>query len=210
MNKALEDLLAEEAQRNAAQTVADTDGLGSVAVLARHLVDLQTQKAELEKVINELNSRINKLETDALPAALDKVGLQNFTLNDGTKVELKDVVRAGLPNKDKHPQERQLALEWLVEHEHGGLIKRTLEFFLDKGFDAIALQKIIDTAANLGVKDVALDETVHTQTLAAFVREQLARGEALPASLFGVYVGRTIKVTGPEEAGTTTKQRKKR
>jgi hypothetical protein len=42
--------------------------------------------------------------------------------------------------------------------------------------------------------DPAVKESVHPQTLNAFVKEQLTSGKDLPADLFGVYVGSRAKL----------------
>ena len=67
--------------------------------------------------------------------------------------------------------------------EHGGIIKH--EVFLSsvrtKG------RKLLDAVQSLKQKglDPAVKESVHPQTLNAFVKEQMTSGKDLPADLFG-------------------------
>lgn len=161
----------------------------------RGVADLADKQVKSEKRINDLSllleaeqAILRDLVEVKLPDMMLEIGLESFVLSDGTSIRIEKFYAAKIPD-DK----RQEAFEWLRGNGHESLIKRAISCKFGKGQDALA-SKVIAALAKLKV--AAEDkESVHPQTLKAFVREQIEEGKALPTDLLGVYVGNRAKVT---------------
>ena len=84
-------------------------------------------------------------------------------------------------------------MNWLRDNGHEDLIKNTISVNFGRGEDESA-SKLREALNNEGSSYT--DKTgVHSQTLKAFVREQVESGQNLPLDLLGVFIGQktTIK-----------------
>ena len=158
-----------EANASAVETVEDS-GLKSIAQVARLVRDKEDQVRILEEQLKEVKRQLLKLSDEDLPALLQEVGVNSFTLDDGSKVEVKTTYGAHIKAENK-----QAAFEWLRSEGYDDIIKNIVS--CQSGFNP----------------DQKTD--VHPQTLKAFVRERVETGDEFPMELFGAYVGQraTIK-----------------
>jgi len=164
---------------------------GHVAELARQLAAHLEELALLEERVSATRDEINRLKTRDLPEALSLMGAKTFTTEDNVKVTVKDVVQGSLP---KDPLQKSLALEWLVEHDLGDVIKHRVEVLLNKG-DRATRAAVLRSLEKIGTKaTVSTRDDVHPQTLNATLRGLLESGTAVPLDLFNVYVGKTVDV----------------
>jgi hypothetical protein len=111
-----------------------------------------------------------------------------MTLTNGLKVQVEELVSCAIT-----AEKRAEAHEWLRQHGFGGLIKILVEVPFAKGEE----ERAAALYAELADKDypVEAEETVHPQTLKAFVREQLGEGAPLPLELFGIHPYSRAKIS---------------
>ena len=170
-----------------ALTVKDED-LGSVAALAKRAKVLEREIDDLEKSLNERKEQQRKLLEESIPNMLGELGMKDFTMSDGSKITVKPFYSASIKEEN-----RAQAYEWLRDNGHDDIIKNTVSVRFGRGED-----ELCDTLLNLLREQnypVEQAQKIEPQTLKAWVREQVERGNAIPTELFGLYVGQkaTIK-----------------
>jgi hypothetical protein len=168
------------------------------------LSDLSFLCQEHERVSHEIEAReielkglkakLNEIENRQIPELMDEMSIETITVS-GRKVGVKTDVYGSLPSEEKSPDKHRKAIDWLLQHEAGGLIKTTVivEFPATERRRAIDLkQRLI--SCNLPA-DVSFKERVHPQSLCAWGRERLRNGETLAADVIGLAIIRkaTIK-----------------
>lgn len=188
MNDVLKMMEADfEESADAVEKVND-GGLKSIAQVARLVRDKEATLANLEAEVKNLKKELLKLTDEDLPALLQEVGMNSFTLEDGSKVEVKPTYGAHIKveNKDK-------AYEWLRANGYDDIIKNVVSCQFGRGED-IDASKFYDFALTAGFNPEQKTD-VHPQTLKAFVRERVETGDEFPMDLFGAFVGQraTIK-----------------
>lgn len=152
---------------------------------------LQEQKAEVERLTDELKQAkqaADRTEREDLPDLMLEVGIQSFTLKDGSKVEIQEQVSAAITAAN-----HKRAMAWLTENDFGGLIKTVVEVQFDRGDHEHAAELVEELQGNHLA--ATMKETVHHATLRAFVREQMAAGATLPLDLFSVHPYNISKIT---------------
>ena len=88
----MNDLLDEmEADMEAASEFNDvtTDGLKTVSSLAQEVSNWEGKVAELEEQLKTAKAKLLELTDRDLPDLMAEVGITNFTLADGSKLEVK-------------------------------------------------------------------------------------------------------------------------
>ncbi len=166
--------------------------LGSIAELIARLRAQRvvvTTKADDLKAEQKLLAAIEEVD---LPNALTTARTKKFTAEDGTTVELKDGIYAGITEANK-----AAAFTWLRDNGHGDLIKRVIQVSFDRGQEAAA-DALLEVLATIEHKDAEDKTSVHTGTLTAFVKEQLKEGNPLDEGLLGVYRRRYAEVKEPK------------
>jgi len=167
--------------------VKDED-LSSVGALAKRAKELEKEILELETVIDERKKQQRKLLEETIPAMLQELGLKEFKMTDGSQITVKAFYGASIPE-----EKRAEAYEWLRERGFDDIIKNTVSVRFGRNED-----KLCETLLNqLREQNYPVEQAqkIEPQTLKAWVREQVERGNELPTELFGVHVGQkaTIK-----------------
>lgn len=173
---------------NDATSAPSHDALSEVAQLAARQIELEDAIEATEAQLTALKEKLARVRDDELPSALAEHGLSEIAMRDGSRVKVIDVVRASIP-----AAHRDAAFRWLDEHGFGDLVKHEIKATFGRGEEAEA-QASIDALRGMGV-DAEDKRTVHPQTLGAFVREQLEQGAPIPRDVFGVFVGRSTKIS---------------
>ena len=125
------------------------------------VAELANQLICLREDITEIVLKLKKLQEEERELSQQELPelMKSLGLKDFTLVE---GTKLSITHKVKahlSKAKRDEAFQWLRDNGHGALIKE---------------KRIVE-------------ESVHANTLTAFVREQLRKGEAIPTSLFGVY-----------------------
>lgn len=176
--------LMEQEFENLASSVdkVDQQGLKSVAALAREIQQEEEYIAALEDDLKKAKKKLLKLTDEEMPAILAEIGMMDFTLDDGSKVEVKATYGASI-----RVDNREAAYEWLRENGYDDIIKNTVACQFGRGEDDIA-SSFAAFAQQQGYVPTQKTE-IHSQTLRAFVKERCEAGDEFPMELFGAWVG---------------------
>lgn len=165
-----------------------TISLDQMAALARALVDADASVEQAEVNLKEAKERARILREETIPSAMQELGLEEIKLDTGQKLSVKQDVYASIPSAQK-----DAAFHWLEENGFGGLIKVEVAADFRKG-EADAALELFKELQQRGLQ-VGFDQSVHAQTLKAFLREQLAAGTNVPLDLFGARPVWTAKLS---------------
>jgi len=161
-------------------SIPSNDSIKQIADLAQRQLDLLQKIEQVEADLKLLNEDLRVVSEVDLPTAMFEAGVSSFTLDNGMKVSTKEDVYASIP-KDKE----STAFAWLNTNGFGGIIKHVVSASFGKEEDARA-KELIAAAQSLGLNPED-KRSVHSATLKAFVKEQLAQGKNIPLELFGAY-----------------------
>lgn len=188
---------------DAAGGVAKTDTVQTKAIgdLAVRQFQLQTRLKEYEAAMKTINEELKKISEYDLPNAMSEAGMSEFKLLDGSKISIKRVYAASVKVAD-----RESAFAWMRERGHDSLIKTEVNVPLGKGAHEAAEAIMAKLREQFPDYTPQLDESVHWQTLRAFVKEQveaeelaIQQGESvddpLPRELLGVYIIDKAEIT---------------
>jgi len=168
---------------------ADLTGLRKKA---RELKELYILKAEQEARVAETQSKITKMErselvqmfADAQVSGVDVDGWANYP---PFRAERETVYTAKIPD-DK----RMEAFQWFESQGHGDLVKSVINIF----FGMQEHERRLEVMALLDAHGIQYypNESIHHQTLRAFVKREIKKNHILPRELLGVYVFDEVKI----------------
>ena len=188
----MSDLLSEMAS-DAGSTNDNLDNLkdtqlDSISRLANEAANLEQKIQETEQRLKETKQALHKITDEQLPEALETMGLQKFTLTDGSEIAVKPIYSASIP-KDR----KEEAFQWLRDHEFGDLVKNNVTVTFGRGEDDTA-KDFINLCSLKGFTPDQL-EKVEPMTLKAWLRERVEAGDPVPRDLFGAFIAQraTIK-----------------
>lgn len=155
--------------------VAPTESqLSNISKWASDALALHAEINEVESYLKQLNKDLAQIEEVNLPTAMLAAGTSNFTLTDGGKIEVHDVIQGSLA---KDEEKREFALQWVAENNGLELIKRHFEvdYSRDQHERAMVLRKILQE------NKIHFDEfeSIHTGTFKSFLAEKL-RDKVMP------------------------------
>ena len=156
--------------------------LSKVSAKAQEQLDLENEIKNLEEQLKETKDRHRAVSELELPEAMQEANLAEIVLTSGAKISVKPFYKGYI--SEKH---REDAMDWLVNNNHGSLIKNevTLKFGKDEDEKATAT---VEQLKQQGL-DPNVKQGVHPQTLNAFIKEQITSGKDIPSDIFGIYVG---------------------
>lgn len=171
-------------------TAPDDEQNAEVARLANEQLKLEQEISELENRLALTKDLHRDISTKQLPDKLAEAGLSEIKLTNGAKITVKPFYEGNI-KKDRE----EAAFSWLRNNGHGDIIKNEIKLAFGKKEDGRA-QRLREYLQSHGM-DFTQKESVHYQTMRAFIREQV-EGGTLPQEAFdllGVYVGQqaTIK-----------------
>jgi cyanate lyase len=139
-----------------------------------------TREGSLAAQVDAKNDRLLKIKRDLIPTAMKELGLQEFTLTDGSKINVKNIIHVSIPEVNK-----PAAWAWLEENNFDAIIKTVVHADFGKGEMEKAKEALdVLREADFGA---ALDRNVHASTLKAFVTEQLEAGKTIPLNIFSLH-----------------------
>lgn len=161
----------------------DDKALKGLTQLCEKTVAAQREVVQAEADLKQAKERLRILVERDIPDMADDLGVSELKLRDGSSVLVRDILNARISENMKPKAHR-----WLRENGHGDLIKNEVVAKFGAGDDEVA-----NAVANyLEESHVSYlkKESVHYQTLNAFVREQVSEGHPIPEDVLGVYRGR--------------------
>jgi len=178
--------------------------LGAVAEMAAKINKLEGEIVSLESSLRQKKQELKVLAEQDLPDLMQELNIRDFTLNDGSKVEVKDVIQASIPSqtaidrqKDESARAELLVLQqqcfaWLRENGGGDLIKNAVEVQFGRNEDVAADAFVTNLREQrMNYKRAT---SVHPASLNSFMRERLSDGKEVPMDLFRVYTGRRANI----------------
>ena len=158
-----------------------------VSELVSTIQDTQDQIEEIEDKLKAKKEVYRRLTEDDLPSKFASMNISKMEMENGDKIEVKPIYRGHISKKNQDQ-----AYKWLRQNNHADLIKNEVKATFGKGEDALA----IHTKEFLNAKGLSFTdrESVHPQSLSAFIREQTEKGKALPHDLLGIHIGQTTKI----------------
>lgn len=169
-----------------ADILPSTDKLSNINVLYSKMVALQGIVDDLEARLKLEKQRLVKVTDYDLPAAMSEAGCKKFVTSDGFQLEVKQFYTAKIDDNN-----REQCYSWLRDHEFGGIIKHQIAVNFNKGEDNLA-SKLKENLEKVGLT-YSDKESIHPQTLNAFVRERVEKGDNFPLNTFNVFIGNTTK-----------------
>jgi hypothetical protein len=170
------------------------ENIRRLATLARQF---EKDITDLEERLSQTKRNLIRLTTETIPQAMDEAGIDRIGLPASGNLPAVDLtitphysanIWASWP-----PEKRKAAFDALTELGHGDLIKTeiTTTFRRDQRDEALSLQRHLIDTYNL---NPTLQESVHSKTLTAWLREQYERGNPLPPlDVIGAFIGRIAK-----------------
>ena len=167
-------LLAVMKEDASAPVVTPLD-INKLRVMVQRLGLLQAHAARLTKDLEEASNGVKQLCEVDIPTVLDEVGVTSIRVDD----HLVSVETKYFPNVVKANE--AAFFEWLRKTGHDDLIKNEVKVVFGRGEDEVAAGVYTDLREHYDA--VTQKQTVHAQTLRAFVREQMEAGAELPPVL---------------------------
>ena len=188
MAKNLADFIQEETQA----LNLDADNLINVSNLAKEVLKAEEEINALEAVLNEKKKEHRNLVENRIPAAMQEIGMSNFTMADGSTIEVKPFYSASIP-KDRKGE----AFEWLRIHGYDDIIKNqvSVQFGRGEDGDASGLIRVIRENGMIPLQT----EKIESQTLRAWVREMVEQGVKFPTELFGAFCGTKANIKSSKQ-----------
>lgn len=158
-----------------------SEKLSALSSLVSHMHDAETEVAAAEQALKDKRDVLRGIAETQIPELMASVGMAEFTTASGFKVKIKRTYTAS-PLVDH----REQCWDWLEEHGHGGLVKRSVEvgFGMGQGDDAAQLVKDLEGKFN----NVRSGRKVESASLRAWVKKRIEAGEPVPMDLFNARV----------------------
>ena len=120
--------------------------LGAVADMANRMLNLEKEISLLEESLKQKKQDLTKLAEQDLPDLMQELNVRDFTLSNGAKVEVNDIVSGSVPSAgaidrakgdDKVAMEirQQQCFDWLRHNGAGDLIKSNVEVHFGRNED---------------------------------------------------------------------------
>jgi len=173
--------------RRAGVESTDTGRLSNVSDLASKIIQMENKVSFLEEELKSSKKQLLELTDQDLPAAMEEINMESFTLSDGSEVKVVPTY-GGTIRADDRPQAHQ----WLRENGYGDIVKNTISANFGMGEDNLA-KDFYQSALDRGFQ-VDKKEAVHPMTLKSFVKEMTENGSEFPSDLFGAFIGKKAKI----------------
>lgn len=161
----------------------------------KKLIDMQLARESditlLEKKLDELKEQHRKLSQETIPDKMQELGLSELRTDQGFMVRVQKFYSAKIPD-----EYRDKAVAWLRQTGNDGIIKTALSMAFGKGEDR-EVQRVSKLLKRAGIEFEA-KQSIHPQTLKAFVREMVESGKQISHQMFGIYIGNVTKIEVPE------------
>jgi hypothetical protein len=159
----------------------NNEELAAISALAKLQHEAALSVAACEDRLKDAKDLLRQIAEVDLPEAMLACGVKQFVTDDNLEIKLKPDVTVGISVAN-----RDSAMEWLVEHGFGGLIKSDLSIHFDRE-ELESAKELANTLAQQGLEP-ELSQSINHQSLKAFVKERMADAEAaepFPLDLFG-------------------------
>lgn len=195
----LPDFAADAANQTAAGNEAAKESVHNLYIA---LLDQLERHDSLSRELKDCSEKIIKLQETLIPEAMTAEGADKVAFSTGDTLSLKDIIRAGIPTESAIEKQ----FDPIQKKELSDRRKAALAFIRKTGGDAIIANEVtielgklpegkvkeaIKKLEKLQLGQVQYAQSVHPQTLLAWLRETLAKlGNNMPEEAkkaFGLY-----------------------
>ncbi len=151
--------------------------LNRLAAASYMLQSLEQEVAALEKNLADTKERLRVQSEEVIPSIMQELFMSELKMANGTKIVIKRSYFGSISKERAHD-----ACQWMREAGYGALVKNEVSLSFGKGED-----DQVDGAVKVLIEAgyvPAHRETIHPQTLKAWVREMFEAGKAFPYDLF--------------------------
>lgn len=191
-----------------------TGDINRVTNKAREMYRLELSIATQENELKATKEKHRVIQNEELPAIMaEEISADELPFDNGYKLKIKPVISGNIPSQSairkckdyeerlEKENRRDEAFAWLRENNAGSLISNTLSITIPKSEDGEEKsKKIMKLALELGL-DAYREESVHFQTLNAYLKEQIEDedGKDIPFDTFAVFVGKKAVIEAPKK-----------
>lgn len=151
-----------------------------IAVLAERQLAQQYEVEQAELLLKAAQAALRQTQEIDLPNAMQQAGVSEIKLPTGEKITIKEDVYASIPKDERG----ELAYAWLRDNGFGDVIKNEVKVAFGRGEEEQAAALLAECKVN-GWNNASFAATIHSSTLKALIREQLAKGKDVPLEMFG-------------------------
>jgi hypothetical protein len=164
------------------------ESVTGIAALAKKAKMLEKEIEDLSTSLREKEEQYRTLTEVSLPEAMAESGMKKFVMADGSLIDVKPFYGASI-SKARQAE----AFKWLRDHGFDDIIKNTVSVRFGRKEDELAA-RMIQLLRQQGFTPEQT-EKVEPQTLKAWVKERVEKGQPVDSDLFGVFIGQkaTIK-----------------
>ncbi len=166
-----------------------------VSTIRRKAVELRDAylvKADLEAKVKEVSSKISGIERKDLPDMFAKAKISSVSVEaDGNHPPF--IAERSTVYGAKIPEEKRMdAFQWFEQTGHGDLVKSVIEivFGMQEHEERLRVMKLLSD----NNVEYWNNESVHHQTLKAFVKREIQAGRIIPQDLLGVFIFDEVKI----------------
>jgi hypothetical protein len=164
------------------------ESVSGIAGLAKRAKMLEKELEDLGVSLKEKEEQYRNLTEVSIPEAMAEAGMKKFVMEDGSMIDVKPFYGASIP-KARQAE----AFQWLRDHGFDDIIKNTVSVRFGRREDELCsrLLELLRTQGFIPEQS----EKVEPQTLKAWVKERIEKGQPVDSELFGVFIGQkaTIK-----------------
>jgi hypothetical protein len=157
---------------------------------ASEAIELEQNLQAANELVSKMNGRLIEIKTRVIPEAMAIAGLSDFTTPDGHHIKVESFVAGSLPKEDI--EKRAAALEEIEKMGGEGIIKNIITLTFEKSQHNEALSIAEELKERGYFAEVV--SSIHPQTLLAFVREAIRKGEEVDTERLGLHTGNTTKI----------------
>lgn len=162
------------AEFDAPKPIGD-NSLARLVGLANDQMALEQKIAAAEDEVKRLKAEHKTLTEQTIPDFMREIGIKDFTLDNGAKIAIDEVLSFSIPAGRKGA-----VIDWLREIGEVGIIKSMATIDLGKGKAAeAAAAKVMDFMKELDCSFV-IGDVVNTTSFKALVRKRMEQGKPVP------------------------------
>jgi hypothetical protein len=167
------------------------ENLTGIAALARRAKLLEKEIEDLTTSLKEREESYRALTEKTIPEAMAEAGMRKFVMEDGSMIDVKPFYGASIP-KARQAE----AFQWLRDNGFDDIIKNTVSVRFGRKEDELCSRLL----QLLGEQGFAAEQTekVEPQTLKAWVKERIEKGQPVDSELFGVFIGQKAVIATPK------------
>jgi hypothetical protein len=156
-------------------TAPSPEQMISIAQRASKALELQAEIDQIEEYLKHLKADLARIEEIELPKAMMAAGSTEFTMTNGDKITITDVIQGAISKDEKV---REFTLQWFIDNGGQENIKDHFEIDYTKGQHSYAttFRKLLQE------HQIRFDEfeSIHHSTMKAFLNEKLREGKDVP------------------------------